>query len=101
MIALADATFTTPSIVYSSLWPILIVFGAACIGVLVEAFLPRERRYVAQVAVSLGALVRPCSGSGWSPPTSRRSVAVRPGACSARRAPSRSTAPRCSSGAWC
>ncbi len=64
MIALADATFTKPSIVYSSLWPILVVFGAACIGVIIEAFLPRERRYVAQVSVTLGALVLALFGVG-------------------------------------
>jgi NADH-quinone oxidoreductase subunit N len=64
VIALADATFTKPSIVYSSLWPILVVFGAACLGVIIEAFLPRERRYLAQVSVALGALVLALFGVG-------------------------------------
>ena len=35
----------------------LIVFGAAVVGVLVEAFVPRQRRYAAQLVLSLGGLV--------------------------------------------
>jgi NADH-quinone oxidoreductase subunit N len=35
----------------------LIVFGAAALSVLVEAFLPRRVRYAAQLALSMGALV--------------------------------------------
>ena len=51
----------TPSVEYGLLSPMLIVFGAAIAGVLVEAFVSRERRYAAQVVLSLvglaGALV--------------------------------------------
>ncbi|MCV7351228.1 NADH-quinone oxidoreductase subunit NuoN [Mycobacterium parmense] len=47
----------TPSIEYFLLCPTLIVFGVAVAGVLVEAFLPRRSRYVAQVALTLGGLV--------------------------------------------
>ncbi|MGD9618427.1 MAG: NADH-quinone oxidoreductase subunit NuoN [Mycolicibacterium sp.] len=47
----------TPSIEYSLISPMLIVLGAAVVGVLVEAFLPRRRRYPAQIALSLTALV--------------------------------------------
>jgi NADH-quinone oxidoreductase subunit N len=58
VIALAAAdTFVKPHIDYNSLLPILVVFGAACLGVLIEAFLPRERRYLAQLGVALIALV--------------------------------------------
>ena len=57
MIALADATFVKPHIEYGSLWPILVIFGAACVGVLIEAFLPREWRYLSQFAITLGSLV--------------------------------------------
>ncbi|MBF6348342.1 NADH-quinone oxidoreductase subunit NuoN [Nocardia flavorosea] len=46
-----------PSIEYHALAPILIVFGAAVLGVLVDAFLPRSRRYPTQVALTLIALV--------------------------------------------
>jgi NADH-quinone oxidoreductase subunit N len=37
--------------------PMLVVFGAATIGILVEAFLPRSRRYWAQVAVSIAGVL--------------------------------------------
>ncbi len=46
----------TPSVEYALLSPMLIVFGAAVTGVLVEAFLPRRFRYGAQVALALGGL---------------------------------------------
>jgi NADH-quinone oxidoreductase subunit N len=36
-----------------AIWPILIVLGAACVGVLFEAFLPRHQRWPAQVVLSL------------------------------------------------
>ncbi|MBV9350654.1 MAG: hypothetical protein JOZ23_03840, partial [Mycobacterium sp.] len=44
----------SPSVEYSLLSPMLIVFGAAVTGVLVEAFLPRRFRYAAQVTLALG-----------------------------------------------
>jgi NADH-quinone oxidoreductase subunit N len=46
-----------PSVEYGQLSPMLIVFGAAVAGVLVEAFVPRHHRYAAQLTLSLGALV--------------------------------------------
>ncbi|MGB8650266.1 MAG: NADH-quinone oxidoreductase subunit NuoN [Mycobacteriales bacterium] len=42
-----------PSIAYVPLLPILIVFGAATVGVLVEAFLPALHRRTAQVLVAV------------------------------------------------
>ncbi len=48
---------TVPSIEYSLLSPVLIVFGVATLGVLIEAFLPRGPRYVVQVLVALTGLV--------------------------------------------
>ena len=48
---------TPPTVEYGLLSPMLIVFGVAIVGVLVEAFLPRQRRYAAQLVLSLGALV--------------------------------------------
>jgi NADH-quinone oxidoreductase subunit N len=48
---------TAPSVEYSQLAPMLIVFGVAVAGVLVEAFLPRKARYPSQVALSLTGLV--------------------------------------------
>jgi NADH-quinone oxidoreductase subunit N len=47
---------TIPPVDYAALAPLLIVLGAACVAVLVEAFLPRYQRWPAQVALSLGAL---------------------------------------------
>ena len=47
----------TPSVEYFLLSPMLIVFGTAVAGVLVEAFLPRRTRYGAQVALTLAGLV--------------------------------------------
>ncbi|MCU1668960.1 MAG: proton-translocating NADH-quinone oxidoreductase, chain [Blastococcus sp.] len=50
-----------PHLSLADLAPLLFVFGAACVGVLVEAFAPRESRHPVQVAVALvgtvGALV--------------------------------------------
>ncbi|OBF29396.1 NADH-quinone oxidoreductase subunit N [Mycobacterium sp. ACS1612] len=46
----------TPTVEYGLLSPMLIVLGAAVLGVLVEAFLPRHRRYAAQLVLSLGGL---------------------------------------------
>ena len=42
-----------------------VVFGAACVGVLIEAFLPRERRYVAQFALTFVALAAALVGVGF------------------------------------
>jgi len=47
----------TPSVEYAQLCPMLIMFGAAVAGVLVEAFAPRRLRYQLQLTLSLGASV--------------------------------------------
>ncbi|BBU23794.1 NADH-quinone oxidoreductase subunit NuoN [Mycobacterium xenopi] len=47
----------TPNVEYFALSPMLIVFGAAIVGVVVEAFLPRRFRYASQVLVALASLV--------------------------------------------
>ncbi|WP_031518887.1 NADH-quinone oxidoreductase subunit NuoN [Streptomyces sp. NRRL F-5123] len=44
--------FPSPHIEYAQLSPVLIVFGVAALGVLVEAFLPRRSRYTAQVGLA-------------------------------------------------
>ena len=51
------AGFDKPHIEYGDLSPMLIVFGVACAGVLVEAFLPRERRYLVQTVLTVAGLV--------------------------------------------
>lgn len=48
---------TTPSIAYHALMPIFIVLGAALLALLVEAFVPRERRFGAQIFVTVGGLI--------------------------------------------
>ena len=50
-------TLPTPSIEYFLLSPMLIVFGVAVVGVLVEAFVPRRLRYGTQVTLAFGGLV--------------------------------------------
>ena len=46
----------TPSVEYGLLSPMLIVFGVAVVGILVEAFAPRSARYRVQVVLALGGL---------------------------------------------
>ncbi|MBF6061529.1 NADH-quinone oxidoreductase subunit NuoN [Nocardia terpenica] len=50
------ASIPAPSIEYRYLMPMLIVFGAAVAGVLVEAFAPRPWRYYLQLVLGLGGL---------------------------------------------
>ena len=53
--------FIEPVIQYSKIWPLLALFATGLVGVLVEAFAPRERRHSLQVGVAgvgvLAALV--------------------------------------------
>ncbi|HVI20049.1 MAG TPA: NADH-quinone oxidoreductase subunit N, partial [Gaiellales bacterium] len=71
---------TAPSISVAALAPLLFVFGAACVGVLVEAFAPRERRHAVQVGVALvgtvGALVATLLLSGRRQVTAGGALAV-------------------------
>jgi NADH-quinone oxidoreductase subunit N len=53
---LAQGVLSAPPIDYAAIAPLLIVLGAACVAVLVEAFLPRHQRWPAQVALSIAAL---------------------------------------------
>jgi NADH-quinone oxidoreductase subunit N len=77
---LAAATVQTPSISYGGLSPILIVLGAACVGVLVEAFLPRESRWAAQTTVAIlglgAALVAVVAVAGTSELTASGALAI-------------------------
>lgn len=56
VLAQAAPSIPAPDIDYGALAPLLIVFGAACVSVLVEAFLPRHQRWPAQVVLSVVAL---------------------------------------------
>jgi NADH-quinone oxidoreductase subunit N len=57
VIALAPAQFQQANIDYLAVLPLLIVFGTAVVGVLVEAFLRRERRHVVQLTLAIVGLV--------------------------------------------
>jgi NADH-quinone oxidoreductase subunit N len=46
-----------PHLDYAALSPMLILFGVACIGVLVEGFVPRRVRHTVQLTLALAGLV--------------------------------------------
>ncbi len=48
---------TLAPINYPAILPVLIILGAACVGVLLEAFLPKHQRWPAQVFLTLVSLV--------------------------------------------
>jgi len=49
--------FTAPTLDYWKLAPFLIVLGAGCVGILLEAFVPRRVRFATQVGLSVVALL--------------------------------------------
>ncbi|WP_141015325.1 NADH-quinone oxidoreductase subunit NuoN [Nocardioides sambongensis] len=48
--------FVKPTLEYAELSPLLIVFGTACLGILLEAFLPRGARRAPQIALTVVGL---------------------------------------------
>ncbi|MDQ1485015.1 MAG: NADH-quinone oxidoreductase subunit [Actinomycetota bacterium] len=52
-----DLTIPSPHVEYRALAPMLVVFGVACAGVLVEAFVPRRARGLTQTVLALAGLV--------------------------------------------
>ena len=56
-LAAGAQTINAPSIAYHALLPILIVLGAAGLGVLVEALVPRDERYPVQFGIALLGLI--------------------------------------------
>lgn len=58
-ITVADTVteFELPSINYSAIAPILIIFGAAVVSVLVEAFAPRRARRPLQLVLVIGSVI--------------------------------------------
>jgi len=50
------STFTSPVLNYAILSPMLIVFGGALLGVLIEAFAPRKSRSSSQLILSIATL---------------------------------------------
>ena len=57
MTALLPTAFEAVTVEYAAVAPMLIVVGAALVGVLVEAFAPRQLRHTIQVGLTLVALV--------------------------------------------
>ncbi|ANH37218.1 NADH-quinone oxidoreductase subunit N [Nocardioides dokdonensis FR1436] len=55
--------FTKPLMEYASIWPLFVVFGVACLGLLAEAFLPRERRHGVQVVLAVAGLLAALVGT--------------------------------------
>ncbi|WP_370124224.1 NADH-quinone oxidoreductase subunit NuoN [Streptacidiphilus sp. MAP12-33] len=55
-LAAAIPPIPAPHIEYLQLSPMLAVFGAAMLGILAEAFVPRRHRYAAQVGIALAGL---------------------------------------------
>ncbi len=51
------ADLTLPDLDYRAMAAMLILFGAACVGVLVEAIVPRRARHVVQLLLSFAALI--------------------------------------------
>jgi NADH-quinone oxidoreductase subunit N len=57
LLAAASGSFDVPTIEYGPLAPILIVFGAAIVSVLVEALAPQAYRRVLQLVITFAALI--------------------------------------------
>jgi NADH-quinone oxidoreductase subunit N len=56
MTGLVGMDISAPKLEYGLLLPLIILIGGACIGVLVEALLPRATRHVAQLVVTFGSI---------------------------------------------
>jgi NADH-quinone oxidoreductase subunit N len=48
--------FAVPNLDYAALLPMLVLFGAACVGILAEAFVPRAARHAVQSLLAVAAL---------------------------------------------
>jgi NADH-quinone oxidoreductase subunit N len=77
---LAADALRLPTIDYAALAPILVLFGAATLGVLVEAFVPRRLRYPVQLSLAgvalVGALVAVVARAGDHTLTAASALAV-------------------------
>jgi NADH-quinone oxidoreductase subunit N len=56
-VSLAASPIPAPHIEYSQLAPMLVVFGAAVLGILVEAFVPRGARRAVHLVLTFGSLL--------------------------------------------
>ncbi len=62
---ISAAEFEAPNLEYALLSPLLIVAGAAVLGVLVEAYAPRHLRYLVQVGLTLLTVVGALAATVW------------------------------------
>jgi NADH-quinone oxidoreductase subunit N len=80
VLAADTSLIKAPSISYAALAPILIVLGAACVGILLEAAVPRAYRFNAQVTLTLltllAALIDVIALRGTSTLTASSAIAV-------------------------
>ena len=79
LLAQGPAQIEVPPIDYVALLPLLIILAAACVAVLVEAFLPRYQRWPAQVVLSVVAIavagIALAAYAGTSPPQGLTTIA--------------------------
>ena len=79
LLAQGPAPIQVPAIDYGALLPLLVILTAACLAVLVEAFLPRYQRWPAQVVLSVVAIavagIALAAYAGTSPPQGITTVA--------------------------
>jgi len=61
----AVSNFTAPHIEYATLSPLLIVIGAALLGVVLEAFLPRRLRFPVQSVLAVVGLIAAGVATAW------------------------------------
>src|SRR5262245_14458504 len=71
---LAADTIQVPRLDYAALSPMLILFGAACVGVLVEAFVSRRARYLTQMVLTLFSLGAALFALAWLGHHGKRAV---------------------------
>jgi len=55
--------FVKPTIEYADIWPLILVFGVACVGVVVEAFVPRAHRFLVQTVLAGAGIVAALVGT--------------------------------------
>jgi len=53
---LTGLEITAPDLEYGLLLPFIVIFGTACLGILVEALVPRARRLAVQLVVTFGGI---------------------------------------------
>ncbi len=57
VLAVTGEAIEVPKIAYSAISPMLIVFGAALVGVLIDAFAPARLRWALHFPVAMGSLI--------------------------------------------